>query len=85
MLAPAAWLKHQLSKERAFPPRAEILAEMLRAIDPGKRRAPAAFGSGLISNILSPTRCAWMGRGAGDLKPIGRGPGRAYSIIDFNA
>ena len=55
MLAPAAWLKHQLSKERAFPPRAEILAEMLRAIDPGKRRAPAAFGSGLISNILSPT------------------------------
>ena len=30
MLTPAAWLKHQLSKERAFPPRAEILAEMLR-------------------------------------------------------
>ena len=25
------------------------------AIDPGKRRAPAAVGSGLISNILSPT------------------------------
>ena len=48
-------LKHQLSKERAFPPRAEILAEMLPAIDPGKRRAPAAVGSGLISNILSPT------------------------------
>ena len=29
MLAPAAWLKHQSSKERGFPPRAEILAEML--------------------------------------------------------
>ena len=41
MLAPAAWLKHQLSKERAFPPRAEILAEMLRAIEKarsGRRR-----------------------------------------------
>jgi hypothetical protein len=36
-------------------PRAEILAETLRAIDPGKRRAPAAVGSGLVSNILSPT------------------------------
>jgi hypothetical protein len=40
MLAPAAWLKYQLSKERAFPPRAEILAEILGAIDLGKRRAP---------------------------------------------
>jgi hypothetical protein len=49
MLAPAAWLIHELSKERKFLPRAEILAEMLRAIGPGKRGAPAALGSGLIS------------------------------------
>lgn len=55
MLAPAAWLKHTLSKEQAFPSRAKILAEMLRTIDPGKRRAPAAVGSGIISNILSST------------------------------
>jgi hypothetical protein len=85
MLAPAAWLKHQLSKKRAFPPRAEILVEMLRAIDPGRRRAPGAVGSGLISNILSPIPLRVDKSGAGDLKPIGHGPGRAYSIIDFNA
>ena len=30
MLVPEAWRKHQLSKERAFPPLAEILAELLR-------------------------------------------------------
>jgi hypothetical protein len=55
MLAPAASLKHQLSKERAFPPRTEILAEMLRPLNLVKGRAPASVGSGLISNILSTT------------------------------
>jgi hypothetical protein len=59
MLAPAAWLKHQLSKERAFPPRAEILAEMMRAIDPGKRRAPAAFGSGLEYPVTDTAAHGW--------------------------
>ena len=33
MLAPAAWPKHTLSKEGAFP----LRAEMLRAIDPDKK------------------------------------------------
>jgi hypothetical protein len=56
MLAPAAWLKHTLSKKkRAFPSPAEVLAEMLRAIDPGKRRASAAVGSDLISNVVIDT------------------------------
>ena len=75
MLTPAAWLKHQLSKERASPPRAEILVEMLRAIDPGNKRAPAAVESGLISNILPPTPLRMDGKSAGDLKPFGRSPG----------
>jgi hypothetical protein len=68
MLAPAAWLKYKLLKERVFPPRAEILAEILRAVDPGKsarRGARAgAVGPGLISDILSPTPLRIDGRRA---------------------
>jgi hypothetical protein len=54
------------------------------AIDLGKRRAPGRRR--IRSNLEYPatdTAAQGMG-GAGDLKPIGR-PGRAYSIIDFNA
>jgi hypothetical protein len=82
MLASPAWLKHALSKERAFPSRAEIPAEMLRAIDPGKRRAPAGVGSGLISNLLSSTLLRMDGRGAGDLKLIGRRPPKKLEKLD---
>lgn len=79
MLAPAAWRKYPIVKRRG--PRSP---QRDCAIDLGKRRTPAAVGSGLISMILFTDTAAPRWAGAGDLKPIGR-PGRLNRIKDGNA
>ena len=75
MLAPAAWLKYQLLKERVFLPRAEILAEVLRAVDPGKRRARGCRTRSHLEYPVTDTAAHGWEEGAGDLNQSG---GRVY-------